>query len=277
MVMRLKSICFTYFCCFAVLASWGISSAGAVPSLETHPETTKAVVNEPYSLVFEVSWRGDPSEYASVAPTLNLDDWGAVSDITTSTHVEDGKNIIRHTIAILPTETGSFSIPETAVAYFAPADIPGKDKNGETPAFTYPTLQAGILSVTVREPTDYLLNSVIIAGFGIVLFSFALVFHRRNALRIAQSSDYLVMTVPSLIHDAKKRRLDEDYYAFFQGLLRGAGLLKDSGARTRLQKRYEELALSTGYKGVVPSDEQLNEAVEALEWAYRSDGESSSS
>lgn len=275
MVMHLRSHWLISFCCAALFAIRGITSATAVPSLEMHIGGSSAVVNEPYSVVYDVWWSGDASEYASVPPQVDVEGWGTVENVTTSTHVEDGKNVIRHTITILPTEIGVFSVPETEVAYFSPADLLGvEDEEASTSA--YPTLQAGILLVTVREPTDYLLNSVMFAGFGIILISCALFFRRRQAGLAARITEYSEISIPSIIHDARKHKLDRDFYSFFQGLLRAAGLLKDVEIRKELQKHYEELTLAAGYQGLVISDDDMDAAIEKLEAAHRSDRRSTS-
>ncbi len=260
-----------YYPCCVLCALWGATSAHAIPTLKTVQESPTAVINAPYTLVFELSWAGDPGEYASVPPTLDLTKWGMVSEITTSTAVEDGQNVIRHAVAILPAEIGAFSIPEVDVPYYSPGDLPEEDENGVTPAYTYPTLQAGILLVNVREPADYMLNTVMILGLGIVLLTCAFVFQRRNAIRIARTTDYSEISIPSIIHDARKHKLDQNYYLFFQGLLRAAGLLKNVAIRKELQKHYEELMLAAGYQGLALSDDDMDAAVAKLEVAYRND------
>lgn len=271
MVMHLQKTSIVYIACCALCCFLGTSAAFAVPTLKTTAQPGNAVLDSPYSVVYELSWDGDPAAYSSVPPSLSFDDWGSISGISTTTDVVEGRNVIRHTLSILPNSVGEFTIPETPIAYFSKADLPKPDENGETADYEYPNLLATSLNVSVREPSDYMLNAVVILGLGIVSFTCAFVFYRRNAVRIAQASDYLEMTVPSMIHDAKKHRLDRDYYAFFQGLLRGAGLLRNNSQRSALQKRFEDLAMSAGYKGFVPSDEDMDKAVESLEDAYRHD------
>lgn len=255
---------------------WVLSPAHALPSLDAYSDSAGAVLNQPYSVVYELTWTGDPGEYSSVPPALEVGDWGAVSGVTTSTLIDDGQNVIRHVVAIVPSKVGEFSIPETEVPYFSPSDLPEPsakaedDEDAEVPEVVYPMLRAGVIPVLVREPDDIQMTIVMFTGLGIVLLSFGAVFYRRRAVRMAQSSGYLVMTVPSMIHDARKHRLDQDYYGFFQGLMRGAGLLKNAVARGRLQKQFETSALSIGYKGAEVSDADMDVALEELEAAFRS-------
>lgn len=270
-------IYFSSSTCVFLSLLWVISPACALPSLDASADSAGAVLNELYSVVYDVSWSGDPGQYSSVPPALEIGDWAVVSGVTTSSFLLDGRNVIRHVIAILPREVGEFSIPEAEVPYFSPSDMPESpakaddDEDTEVPEVVYPVLHAGLMPVVVREPEDIRMTIVMFTGLGIVLFTFASVFYRRRAVQMAQTPGHLVMTVPSMIHDARKHRLDQDYYGFFQGLMRGAGLLKNAVARGRLQKQYENSALSIGYKGGEVSDADMDAAIAELETAYRSD------
>lgn len=252
-----------------------VAVACAEPTLNVVQNSREAVLNEPYTLAFELSWQGKPDEFVAIPPSLQLDSWAEISEISTSSFVEGDQSTLRHTVTLIPREVGEFSTPAFELAYLAKADIPKetpKDTDAQAaPGPLYGLITAGPLTVRVNEPSDAMIQILGIVTLCLVLFGSAFVFYRRNAIHIATASEPIVQTVPSYIHDARKHRLDEDHYAFFQSLAGGAGLLHNSEERRLLKKRFSDLAMALGFKGAKVTADELDGALRELEGAAKTD------
>lgn len=249
--------------------------AYAQPTLTILEQPEAVVVNEPAIFVFEVTWQGDPEQYVTIAPGLELDSWGEVRSIETTSYETSDGAVFRHKVTIFPKETGEFTTPEFLFPYIARADLPEmmppNAQTEEVPVPEYQYLEASAFTLSVGEASDStltLLGLLVLASF---MFFSAYVFYRRNAVRIAISDDVVAQTVPSYIHEARKHRLDEDYYQFYQKLVEGAALLHDSEEKHRLHRRFTELAMAVGYKGAQVTEDELDGALRDLERAHADD------
>lgn len=251
--------------------------ACAAPTLSVVQDSREAILNEPYTLAFELSWQGNPDEYVAIPPSLTLDSWAEVSEISTSSSVDGDQSTLRHTVTLIPHELGEFSTPTLELAYLAKADIPvatpeDADADAEAaPEPLYAMLNVDPLTVRVNEPSDAMIHILGIVTLCLAMFGSAFVFYRRNAIQIATTSQPIAQTVPSYIHDARKHRLDEDHYAFFQSLAGGAGLLHNSEEKRLLKKRFSDLAMAVGYKGAKVTEDELDGALRELESAAKND------
>ena len=96
--------------------------ASAVPEVRSIPDKQPAHPGQPYHVVAEVVWHGDPGEFA-VAPQVDAVDWGTVEVIAAKSFVRDGANVLSYTVSIVPSETGAFMTPKIAMAYGAPEEF----------------------------------------------------------------------------------------------------------------------------------------------------------
>ena len=255
-----------------VLLALMATNACAEPSVTLLEQSPSATLFEPYSLTIEMNWEGGPDAFMAIPPSLDLSPWAEVTDIASSSEVQGERSVIRHTVTLLPKESGRFTIPEIGVQYLAKADIPDDSpvEEGAAP-LVYPSLMVGPIDVQVNEPSDGLLMLMSFLVLGIVLFGSALVFYRRNAIQIANSGESVELTIPSFIHEARKHRLDDDHYAFYQSLAEASNLLHDSDTRRTLKKQFADLALAVGFKGHKVSEDDLDGAMRELERAARQD------
>jgi hypothetical protein len=272
-------VCLLIFSCL-VPATQGV----AAPTLGAVEKPTTATLNESSTVTLELSWQGDPAEYLALAPSLDLGEWAKVTGIESTAFAEEGTSTVRHTITFVPRELGEFTSPDISLHYLARADIPVPPEvesseeliatnTAVEPDITglYEVLEAGTFTVRVLEPSDYTLNLLGIAAILLAMFGSAFVFYRRNALQIAASTDVIDSTVPAFIHEARKQRLDEDYYAFYQSLMRGADLLHEADTRHELHRRFKDLAMAVGYKGAKVTEDDLDGAIRELERAHATD------
>ena len=239
----------------------------AEPDLRLIPSPAKAVLGEMYPVEIELSWQGASDLYSSIPPTLALSDWAEVASVKSIATTLGDTHLIRHTLEIRPLKTGEFTISDIMVSYFTPNnDVSPSDVDSEV--VVYPTLSAGILNVLVVESSDSMLFNMGLSALCVLILGIVWGMKRKNRLQLANTPEYRQFTVPVMLHEAQKRRLDGNYYHFYQELLRGAGLLKDSPVKKQLQERYQELTLAVGYKGKTPSEEELDGAMRELHQAH---------
>ncbi len=98
----------------------------AVPELYSTLDEQPARPGQPYHVVAEVVWRGDPGKYA-VVPQVDPADWGTVEVISAQSSVRDGANVLSYTISIVPAVTGTFMTPRISMAYGAPEEFTPPD------------------------------------------------------------------------------------------------------------------------------------------------------
>lgn len=246
----------------------------AQPALTVVEQPDSVTLNESVTLVFDVAWQGDPGEFVTLAPSLELESWAEVEAIETASLPADDGGSFRHTITIVPTELGQHTTPALKFPYLAKADLPVTPPPSPESEFTAPEyeyLEAGAFTITVREPSDSTLVLMSLIVLACAMFGSAFVFYRRNAVRIATAPEGVSQTVPSYIHEARKHRLDEDHYQFFQTLVHGVSLLHDSEEKHRLHRRFTDQAMAVGYKGAEVTEDELDGALRDLERAHADD------
>ena len=270
----------SHFTTFSLTALAALISvrAYAQPALTILEQPDSLTLNEPATLVFEVSWEGNPEEYVANAPSVALEAGGAVQSIETISQIASDGAVFRHRVTILPDETGEFTMPELQFPYSARVDLPemmppgAKMEEVPTPAYEY--LVASPFTFTVGEPSDTTLTLMGLLFLGSFMFVCAYVFYRRNAVQIATMGESVTQTVPSYVHEARKHRLDDDYYQFYQNLVEGVALLHDSEEKHRLHRLFTDQAMAVGYKGAQVTEDELDGALKDLERAHANDRKS---
>ena len=251
---------------FVMICAYGT----AEPTVSLLPVPDQAVLGEVYPLEVELSWQGASDQYSSIAPQLTLSDWAEVNSVKTTTRSAGEQNTIRHTVQIRPLQAGQFTIPELLVPYFTPQPEETAVKADSDPVL-YTTLSAGALTIHVIESSDSFVYLMSLVAIFLIMGALVWAYYRRQRVQVA-STGHIEYTVPGIVHEAKKHRLDGYHYKFYQILLRGAGLLQDSPEKKQLQVKFEELTLATGYKGLVPTDEDMDGAIRDLEQVHRKEG-----
>ena len=257
--LRFKAVLALFLTVFAVNSS-------AEPTIQVLSAPEHAILGEIYPIQLQVTWEGPSTEYSSLPPHIEVSDWADLNSLT-STSVKGDQNSINHTLQIRPRKTGQFTISELLVPYFKPTQT-STAVEMDSELAEYPTLNAGMISINVIESSDSLVKWLGMGVVGLILAAIAWAYSRRKVVQVATLS-HRESSIPGIVHQARKHRLDGYHYKFFQEMLRGAGLLSDSPDKKHLQQRFEELTLAIGYKGMVPTDDDMDSAIRELERAHK--------
>lgn len=170
-------------------------------------------------------------------------------------------------LALIPGSTGEFELPSLQLRAIPVAEATGL--TGESvdlgTAVVVPTKP-----VTVTVSTD--LTPYLTTG-GAALATLLLVLAGWAVYRKTRRSDTLAMD-PSLspveqareqVHAARRHRLDGDFYQFYLSLSRAAKALNLEGGS--VAARLETRAQEVGYKGVRPTEDEMDGALKDIERA----------
>lgn len=246
------------------------------PVLEVQLEQDTARVDEPYRVMYETSWTGSADLFAVLSAEPETVAWASSRVVETKTRQEDGKFFITQTIEYVPFKAGEFEISPFTVSYFDPAlleDSGDATEEEESPELPAPqTLEAGAFQLTVRPNLApyYFYGTIAVAVALCTGVAFTSV-RRRRALRAAGATIEVPepQTVQSALNLARQHRLDGKYYEFYTELTRAASLMAPSTAARALRGKLDAAAKEVGYKGIRPSDDEMDGVLKEVEQAVQ--------
>mgnify|MGYP006291367757 CR=1 FL=1 len=233
-----------------VLAALLAPAAGhAGPVLETTAPGGIVYPDLPFRVVCEVSWDGPAAAYRVLPLAFEPQDWAEIRLVSSTSGVRDGRNVVVQEIEVTPTEPeGDYMLEGLAVPY-----VPAGEDPGETPPLT---LRPEPIDVRVRPDRRlwYAAAAAVVAvALGILG---ALLVHRRQAQRAREAQVDPREAAQAALHEARRHRLDGDFYAFYLALVRAVEAV---GGDPATVKRLQEQAQRVGYQGVRPADDELDE------------------
>ncbi len=258
--------------------------AVAEPSLEVFPEVGKARPGKAYRIVYEVSWEGDPGDYAICPAEADAIDRGTVAVREARSFVRDGRNVVSQTVEIIPDEPGDYETPEIRIAYLhpeatSPAEAAAPGTVPSDPGVP-PSLRADPSCMQVR-PSRTL--AWVFGGLGVSLLLLSLGWWSAWRLRRPQPQPQTAAAmdwpaVQEALHAARRHRLDGRFYEFYLALGRAAGLVEEVDvsavedrdspvSRSRLGQALFSRAEEVGYRGVRPTDDEMDSDLRAVERA----------
>ena len=256
--------------CIALLAL----PAVAEPVLEFTAPTSTARPGEAYALDLRVTWTGDASDVVVLPPEIGNIDWGDVQLGTTTSGGAEGAWFVSHRIEVVPAEAGDFEMPEITVPYsIDKMEALGGAAPGDVPHI----LQTDVFLVHVRPDRTglYLAGGVL----AIALIGSALVLLRRRAARNAADARLSALTpkerVQALLHDARRHRLDGNYYLYYVVLAQAAEMLGELGGDPALAEKLSARSQEVGYQGSRPTDDEMDGALREFERALAQSKETS--
>ena len=260
----------------------GIAPAGADPQLNTIPDKRTPYPGRPYHIDYEVSWAGEPAEYAVSPPDLPEIEWGSIEVVQTRAFIRDGLNIVASTVEVTPQNDGEFELPEFSIRLKRPEEPnPPTPRTGpESLPVTEPSPPLSSDSTTLSVPPLTLVvqpsraRFVPLGGLGAFLLVLTLgvgclVLRRRRSSRGTKSDRAPGEAGPSLedlkaaqsrLNQCKKTRLEGDYYEFYLGLSQAAGHLSGE-----LEETLRQRATQVGYGNVRPTEDEMDADVRAVE------------
>ena len=270
-------------------------AANAQPELKVIPQQGLAHPGHAYRIVCEVSWAGKASDYSILPAEADPVDWGTVALTEVKAVVRDEadgpRNIVSQTLEITPNKAGEFKTPAIRIAYVNPEATPPAESaapSAVTPgtappdSSASPSLGAEPFSLMVYPDRTPIWIS---GGLGASLFLAALGWwsvrrlRRRQPLLVGSrvsGSGFRVSEEPKpdtpnpvfeeALRCARRRRQEGDFYQFYVELARAAGTLPaDNGHAPELAATLKTHAQETGYRGVRPTNDQMDGDLRELE------------
>ena len=244
------------------------------PVLEVRLGQERPRVNHPFEVTYETRWDGEADAFAIVPTEVEGVPWAEARTVRTTTRSEDGTFIVAQTVEFIAREAGEFEVPPFVVGYFDPAllaeeeAVEGEERGLPDQRF----LRAAGFTVKVRPGAGryvfYGTAAALVAGLSAMGWWVA---RRRGQLELAAGTVAASRpeTVPASMNLARQQRLDGKFYEFYKELGRGASLLSASAEARRLCEKLEHEANEVGYRGVRPTDDDMDGALKDLERAYR--------
>lgn len=248
------------------------------PVLEVRLEQETARVGEPYRVVYETSWTGAPDAFAVLPTDPETVPWATSRSTQMATRAEGAKFFVTQTVEYVPYEAGEFEVSPFVVSYFDPALIEDSESTSEdAPGEELPeqqTISAPAFTVSVRADLGpyifYGTALALVAALGAAGAWTLLRRRRRARLEGASEGVAVPQTVHAVLNLARQYRLDGKFYEFYKELSRAATLLAPSVAVRKLREKLEADAKDVGYRGVRPSDDEMEGSLKDVERAMQS-------
>ena len=243
-------------------------SAAGAPELNVQKAAGPAHPGKPYRIVCEISWVGAPTIYTILPARIDDIGWGRAEVATVESFLRDGANVTAQTVEIVPDAPGSYQTPAISISYLTP-DIaaPPKAPEASQPASTppeLPSLKVEPFALEVRGPNVLAWALGCLGSFGLLAGCAALATwparrRRKRKQIVPESPDSRVdfRAAQGALHEAKKCRLDGKPYEFYVALRNAAATLSHNG-RGELSDTLAKRAQTVGYKGVRPTDDEMD-------------------
>jgi hypothetical protein len=264
--------------------------ADAQPELKVTPQQGSAYPGRAYRIVCEVSWTGAAWEYSILPAELDPIDWGmtALTDVKAfvRSDADGARNVVSQTLEITPNKAGEFRTPAIRIAYFNPEATPPAESaasNAVTPgtappdSSASPSLGAEPFNLMVYPDRSPIWFS---GGLGasLLLLLTALGWWSVRRLRRPQpllagfrvsgfgsrevekgKSGAAEPILDEAVGRARRHRQEGDFYHFYVELARAAEMAPiGNGHTTELAAALKARAQEAGYKGVRPTDDQMD-------------------
>lgn len=243
--------------CILVAMIW-VPVVWATPELDVISEKYAAGPGEIYPVAYRVFWEGDPAGYTVLPPVLPVLDWGEASLLEIRSRKMGDVNETRLVVGFTSKETGIFEAPSFDIRVLDWRDDQNTGVLSVSPETPGQVLSTPPVTVTVRRSR----LPVIAAGTLALAAGTALsviYFRRRRRVRNRQPESSPLEQGMALLHEARRHRLDGDFYAFYRSLRQACDLAARISQRPneKLIGVLEQRIKDTGYRGLRPSEDEL--------------------
>lgn len=251
------------------------------PSIRVNVAEGSVYPGEAFRVSYEVSWPGNAQDYAILPPIIESIDWGEVSILESVSSVRNHENVVSLGIEVIPAEVGEYEMPKVLVQYvdrLVAVQRASESKTGVMPPDpeNYPALAAEGFAVVVRpDRRGVWLSGGIVGALLATCLAGWFFFSSRSGDSVAVAAPPVpAPTVENSLHAAKRARLDGNYYEFYRALHRAVGLIPKTDDMMRLQANLQRQAQDVGYRGVRPSEDEMNGVERDVErmWSASRDG-----
>jgi len=257
MGMNSRLIYILYLLTAPLLAAVGGAST---PSLDVRAQKYTVGPDEYFPVEYRVFWEGPPGACTVLPPSLPTLDWGEAALLEVKTKRTGDVNETSMVVGFRTSEAGTYETPALDIRV-----LELTEDNTQALAALPPDLAARVLSgapVTVKVKTSgaYLLTVVLVLsallGVGLVL---VLRQRRRSRRNPGKAKPSFEEESRALLHEARRHRLDGDFYTFYRTLRRACDLAAHASGQPddRLCALLDQRIKDTGYRGQRPSEDDL--------------------
>ncbi len=247
--------------CWAVVLALAGSAVAGPPELAPGMAAGPARPGDACRIEYRVQWEGAPDEWLVMPPELPEPGWAERGRVVLRAVSEGGEQTVTVEVTFTPIEEGDFEWPAVAIPVAAPPES-GRLLDAE-PALW---LDADAVSVSVRPgpPAAWLAGAAAVLLAAAVAAAWVLVRRKRSGQAQAEAPPPYERARMRL-HEARRRRLDGDWYGFYLELEGAMQELAPAGGG--LTERFARRAQEAGYGGVRPLDDEMDGAMRDAERA----------
>lgn len=243
--------------CFLAVVGF-MPMALAAPNLDVISEKYASGPGEAFPIAYRIFWDGDPAEYTVLPPALPVLEWGKASLLEVRSRKTGDVNEIRLVVGYTSENTGVFEAPSFDIRVLEWNDGQNTGVLNVSPETPAQVLGTPPVKVTVRRSRlPWAAAAVTLSAVTIVLA--AVYIRRRNRAKRKQPEASPLEEGMALLHEARRHRLDGDFYAFYCTLRRACDLAGRVSKRPNehLIGILEQRIKDTGYRGLRPSEDNL--------------------
>lgn len=257
----------------AVIAAVVSGAAYGQPELRVSPAPRSVTEGEAFRVSYEISWTGSPSDYTVLPAEVEPLDWGTCTLLPSKAYVRDGRNVIVQEVEFVANQLGEVQIPAVEFQYLRPEDVQ-KPEKPDTPMHLNvsdapPKLRADPFPLLVQPHT----TPAWLFGVLGALFLFVLLYvgwrirrsSRRAAASVATPQTVDHHAVRSHLNTAKRLRLEGDFYGAYRELAAAGEHVQSRDPE--LSKRLARKTENVGYRGLRPTEDEMDGDVRAIERA----------
>lgn len=240
----------------AVLTAFSGIEALAEAVVSVSAQKYAARPDDAFPVDYIVSWEGAPDAYIVLPPVLPTLDWGTATLLEIQA---SGTNEIRVTVGYRTTEPGTYTAPAFEIRLL---------ESGDTAETTIAKLDETTPTQIVKATEVKIVfrgshSGVWVGAVAVLLIlTGGVVWHRIRKRRLAPSTESASSPVEQaqrLLHEARRNRLDGDFYAFYRALTSALTCIETKApeSHSALLDKLKRAIDDTGYRGLRPSDDVM--------------------
>ncbi len=244
-----------------VVAGIFTASASATLEVDVSPQKYAARPGEVFPVDYVVSWEGALDAYTVMPPTLPVLDWGAATVLEIRAHSRGDRHETRLTVGYSAETAGTYTAPALTIRVLEwDADAASHAALVEDAAsMPAKVVEAASVTVVFRDPRFVVWAALVLVALAVAgAFGWAALRKRRRTVS-EEAGQSPVEKAQALLHEARRHRLDADYYAFYRALCSAVACIETDApdSRAALLDKLKRAADDAGYRGVRPSDDAL--------------------
>lgn len=244
-----------YISLLAVLAIVAALNAAAEVKVTAAPQKYAALPGDVFPVEYNVSWTDGDGSLVVLPPELPALEWGtaAVLDM----HIADRET--RFIVGCRANNPGTYSLPALTIRLVKDLDPAVTDITKLDDATPTQVMESEPVQVVFRKPR----TTLWVGGFVVVLFlGIGTLVYRQRKSRLKETAvpgASPLEQAQELLHQARRNRLDGDFYSFYRALHSALICITTLSPEphTALKEKIKRAIDDTGYRGMRPSDDVL--------------------